>query len=94
MYLPSPPFIWREALFARKLLPWLPPLDSATIIAKDLDCPPHSQWNWELLVRQLAQSRIREPGNGLHGLAPGLRNRRRIWQLVEDILDTKIRLQE
>lgn len=80
-----PPKFWRRALVHGTLLPWLGPL-SADEVARKEDSKPqdtHSDWNWELLVRQLAQSNLHEPGKHIPDLAPGLRNRRRIWKLLE-----------
>lgn len=41
-------------------------------------------WNWELLVRQLARKKIHEPHDRSIKLPLQLRNRRRIWQLLEE----------
>lgn len=84
------PSHWREALLAGNILPWLPELDRNEIGLKDQKCPQDGEWDWELLVRQLAQIRIRTARGDLQGLARGLRNQRRIWQLVENILGTKV----
>ena len=66
------------------VLPWLSNLDAEAVREKEESSS--TVWNWELLVRQLAQSTIHEPGKVLENLPMGLRNRRRIWRLVEDIL--------
>ena len=39
-------------------------------------------WDWERLVRQLAQTEIFESGNLTESAPLGLRNRRQIWRLV------------
>ncbi len=41
-------------------------------------------WDWELLVRQLAQVEAFEEGNLMPSMPLGLRNRRRIWRLVDE----------
>lgn len=40
-------------------------------------------FDWELLVRQLAQLDVFEPGTAMPH--PGLRNRRRIWRILEEM---------
>jgi hypothetical protein len=45
---------------------------------------------WELLVRTLAQVRVFEPGNPLQHAPFRLRNRRRIWRLLEEDKDEDI----
>lgn len=83
------PSAWRDAL-AQSYLPWLWDLEPDTIAHKEASKPPEQEWNWELLVRQLAQVNIHEPGAVLEGLPMGLRNRRRIWRIVKDILSSKV----
>jgi hypothetical protein len=41
-------------------------------------------WDWELLARQLAQVDIFQPGSLMESAPLGLRNRRRIWRLLEE----------
>jgi hypothetical protein len=41
-------------------------------------------WDWELLVRQLTETDIFEPGKLMDHALLGLRNRRRIWRLVDE----------
>ena len=55
---------------------------------KEAELRGGDEWNWELLVRQLAQITLYEPGQVLKDLPLGLRNRRRIWRLVGDIMAT------
>ena len=55
---------------------------------KEAELRGGDEWNWELLVRQLAQGNLYEPGKVLKDLPLGLRNRRRIWRLVGDIMAT------
>lgn len=84
------PSSWRLALADGVILPWLPELDPRTFSNKEAALSAGQGWNWELLVRQLAQTNIYKPKMILKDLPLGLRNRRRIWRLVEDILATKI----
>ena len=85
----SPPSAWREAL-AHGYLPWLWDLEPDAIAHKEACKSPGKEWNWELFVRQLAQVNLHEPRAVLEDLPMGLRNRRRIWRLVEDILSQEV----
>lgn len=85
----STPSAWREG-FAHGYLPWLWDLELDAIAHKEASKPPEQEWNWELLVRQLAQFDLREPRAILQNLPMGLTNRRRIWGLVEDILSAEV----
>lgn len=80
---------WREAL-ARGYLSWLWDLEPDAVVHKEASKPLEQEWNWELLVRQLAQVDLHEPRAVLENLPIGLRNRRRIWRLVEDILSEEV----
>lgn len=71
---------WRLALLDGTVLPWLWDLD-----AKASDPYEPDVWDWELLVRMLAQTTIFEPGNAMEDVPLGLRNRRRIWRLLEEM---------
>ncbi|XXG93756.1 hypothetical protein Hte_000005 [Hypoxylon texense] len=71
---------WYGALVNKKLFPWLWDLDMEAVHEK-YRC---GSWDWELIVRQLSQLEIHEPGDGTLSLPVGLRNRRRIWRLLED----------
>ncbi|KAL2037048.1 hypothetical protein N7G274_010175 [Stereocaulon virgatum] len=82
------PSTWREALI-QGYLPWLWDLDKRAIVLKEAAKPEGHQWNWELLVRHLAQVEIHKPRAVLDDLPMGFRNRRRIWRLVDDILAEK-----
>ena len=77
--------IWREAL-TNGYLPWLWDLKPDALAHKEASKPLGGQWNWELLVRQLARVDLHEPKAVLEDLPMGLRNRRRIWRRVKDIL--------
>ena len=60
-------------------LPWLWDLDpTMPLLDKGNDL-----WDWEQLVRQLAQVEVFEPGNPMSKAPLNLRNRRRIWRILE-----------
>ena len=69
------PINWR-ALF-KDLLPWLWDLDLNEVPKRPASISSQ-EWDWELLIRQLAQS-------GAFDRFPRLRNRQRIWHLLEDM---------
>ncbi|KAK2871789.1 hypothetical protein FQN49_002829 [Arthroderma sp. PD_2] len=89
-YLPSD--IWCDFLFNKQLLPWLWDLDVAALQDQSLPSgdksrPPYNAtnyWNWEQLVRMLAQTEIFEPWNAMSEAPLRLRNRRRIWRLLDE----------
>lgn len=72
------PHWWREKLVSKETLPRLWDLDVNEIRAK------HGRWDWELLVRQLSQTEIHEPDDRSVSLPPSLRNRRRIWRILDE----------
>ncbi|KAI1385359.1 uncharacterized protein F4822DRAFT_342171 [Hypoxylon trugodes] len=85
-----PQWVWREVLLGGKCLPFMQDID-VTIV--DEFC---AQWgrnrkdqepNWELLVRKLSQEAwgIWDAENSILKVPNGLRNRRRIWKLVEEM---------
>ncbi|KAI1456221.1 hypothetical protein F4805DRAFT_232054 [Annulohypoxylon moriforme] len=85
-----PQWVWREVLLRGECLPFLPNLDIAVV--RDF-C---SRWrrdhgglepNWELLVRKLSQEAwcVWDAESSSLKVPNGLRNRRRIWQLVEEM---------
>lgn len=82
-----PPEIWRYMLFHRRLLPWLWDLDPTTTFPHEGSDPlpdeNGSLWDWEQLVRTLAQVKVFEPGNPMSKAPLKLRNRRRIWRILE-----------
>ena len=49
-----------------------------------LDDDYDQSWDWELLVRQLAQPEVFEPGGVMESAPLALRNRRRIWRLLDE----------
>lgn len=73
---------WLQALLDGKILPWLFDLDTDMIKQKDAE---PQDWDWEYLVRTLAQVEAFEPGNTMENAPLGLRNRRRIWRILEEI---------
>jgi len=81
------PSTWREMLFSRRVLPWLWDLDSTFLkaqpLGKEKAYHANGVWDWELLVRQLAQVDIFSDGKLMANIQLGLRNRRRIWRLVD-----------
>jgi len=76
-----PPSSWYQALATNKqLFPWLFDLNQTLIHQKH-----HSEtWNWELLIRKISQTTIHEPNDKTLTLPVALRNRRRIWRLLEE----------
>jgi len=42
------------------------------------------RWDWELLVRKISQLAIHEPDDTTLKLPLALRNRRRVWRLLEE----------
>lgn len=71
---------WCDALVGGTNLPWLWDLEIDLVRAKQ-----HAgRWNWELLTRQLSQIHICEPDDTSLSLPVSLRNRRRIWRLLEE----------
>jgi hypothetical protein len=71
---------WCEALVNKEMFPWLWDLDVSVVREKQRA----GHWNWELLARQLSQTKIHEPGDTSLRLPLPLRNRRRIWRLLEE----------
>ena len=71
---------WCDALISNDLLPWLWDLDISKVRAKQR----RGNWDWELLARQLSQVTIHEPDDTTLQIPQALRNRRRIWRLLEE----------
>lgn len=81
------PSAWRNILLDPKQLPFLWDLKADLVMAYDEEKRTQGIVpDWEELVRKLS-SRITHEGEGYGGLevANGLHNRRRIWQLVEEM---------
>ena len=83
-----PPKKWRDVLFKMNVLPWLWDLDpEALSLRRSVDVPPYDDdfsWNWEEFVRQLAQVEAFDTNGAMANAPMALRNRRRIWRLVEE----------
>lgn len=80
------PTVRYQSLLEYATIPWLWDLDYQVLRNKEASKPQGRDWDWELLIRQLAQPDIYEPGKALPNLPLGVRNRQRIWRLVEDLL--------
>ncbi|KAK8076287.1 hypothetical protein PG994_003559 [Apiospora phragmitis] len=65
---------WCDVLATKTSTPWLWDLDGEAVRRKQ----QNGDWNWEHLVRRLAQVRIHEPGDTTLQISLGLRNRRKI----------------
>ncbi|MCJ1485499.1 hypothetical protein MMC06_005673 [Schaereria dolodes] len=78
---------WKEALLSGKLIPWLWDLDHEACRRVDKEASEASVhgWDWELFARMLAQTAIFEQGNMMEGVPLGLRNRRRIWRIAQEL---------
>jgi hypothetical protein len=71
---------WCEALVNKEMFPWLWDIDTHVIRERQQT----GHWNRELLARQLSQTKIHEPRDITLELPLQLRNRRRIWRLLEE----------
>ncbi|KAH1283543.1 hypothetical protein KXX48_002253 [Aspergillus fumigatus] len=93
-----PARLWRDLLFYGLILPWLWDLDvfalqSCPATSDAVDVPTFEAeevWDGERLVRTLAQVDVFEPGQPLEHAPLRLRNRRRIWRLLEEAEDGDI----
>lgn len=74
-----PQIYWRQIFVDGRLLPFLWDFELCQALQSKGD---DIRWNYELLVRQLAQVEYFESGENV---PLGLRNRRRIWRLVEEM---------
>ena len=91
-FLVSPTY-WLQVLLEDSLLPWLWDLDAEAIMGKQDSRSPGQQWDWELLLRQLGQTDDYKQERvtwAMSEMPLGLRNKRRIWGLVSDILNEDI----
>ncbi|THZ89287.1 hypothetical protein D6C84_00199 [Aureobasidium pullulans] len=70
---------WCDALVQSAGLPWLYDLNTAIIRSKQRS----GQWDWKALVVKLRNPGIHLPGDPSLQLPPSLRNRRRIWRILE-----------
>lgn len=73
------PIVWQRILSDASLLPFLWDIDKSVIMSHG------PGFDYELLVRQLSQPEMFDKGHSLHTLPSRLRNRRRIWRLLEDM---------
>ncbi|KAI5863730.1 hypothetical protein GGS23DRAFT_604744 [Durotheca rogersii] len=85
-----PQWAWREVLLRGECLPFLRDLDAgaaARFCARWEAEGPRPEPNWELLVRKLGQENWRtwDAEASSLGVPGGLRNRRRVWKLVEEM---------
>ncbi|KAK8002171.1 hypothetical protein PG991_014393 [Apiospora marii] len=71
---------WYDVLAMNQSLPWLWDLDGEVLHKKAQE----GDWDWEHLVRRLAQAEIHEPRDKTLQIPLGLRNRRRIWRVLEE----------
>lgn len=69
-----------ELLVKPRTFPWLWDLDTRSLRAKHTS----SRWHWESLLRSLSQPDIYMPSNDTLHLPLSLRNRRRIWRILEE----------
>jgi hypothetical protein len=83
---------WKEILISGRFLPFLWDLDLDLLGAKVSQLPGKLEWNWERLVRQLSQSgfldyaaKASQDSHYVQGVPFGLRNRRRIWRILEEM---------
>ena len=69
-------------LFKHPILPWIWDFDAV---------PAKEQQNkdWDHLIKQLSSIEIVDPPNVIADLPLGLRNQRRIWALIDDMLSLK-----
>jgi len=74
------PHWWCVALVNKEMFPWLCDIDTDMIRKKQQT----GNWNWELLSRQLSQTKIHDPCDTTLKLPLRLRNRRRIWRTLEE----------
>ena len=93
------PIHWRRLLLKDGIFPWLWDIDHRVtadhgfdVRDEDLTVSEYMDvhwadngWDWELLVRELAQSNVFEPGSTMQYAPSGLRNRRRIWRVLEEM---------
>ncbi|KAK3167160.1 hypothetical protein OEA41_010286 [Lepraria neglecta] len=86
-FLVSPSY-WLQTLLECSLIPWLWDLDTEAILRKEQSKSKGQEWNWELLIRRMAQNDIYESKKvtwAMENVPLGLRNRKRIWGLIQDI---------
>ncbi|XXH01239.1 arginine metabolism regulation protein II [Hypoxylon texense] len=85
-----PQWVWRDVLLIGQCLPFLPEIDVSVVedfCSQWEEQHPGKEPNWEFLVRRLSQEdwSIWDAESSSLKVPNGLRNRRRIWQLVEEM---------
>lgn len=75
---------WRSLLLDKTVFPWLWDLTLSSLPMRPKDSPEDKLWNWELLVRKLSQIVIHEPEDATLNLPFELKNRRRIWRILDE----------
>ncbi|KAI9664255.1 MAG: hypothetical protein M1831_002434 [Alyxoria varia] len=78
-----PQYFWRDKLLSGSLFPWLDDLQAQVFAEKEAELGENECWNWELLARGLSQNSMIEYNDETLTLPLGLKNRRRIWILLE-----------
>ncbi|OJD31758.1 factor for adipocyte protein [Diplodia corticola] len=79
-----PQTAWMDLLMQAQLVPYLWDLRRDEVEKKVAEGRARGvEWDFELLVRRLCQSRSAANGASLSSMPDGLRNRQRIWELVE-----------
>ncbi|KKY22113.1 hypothetical protein UCDDS831_g03950 [Diplodia seriata] len=82
-----PQTAWMDLLMQGQIVPYLWDLRRDEVEKKVAEGRDRGiEWDFELLVRRLCQSQSMADGAPLSSMPCGLRNRQRIWKLVEDII--------
>ena len=79
------PSIWKGMLLNGQIIPFLSDLDGDDFDQELLNCSRPAELDYERLVRQLTQVAPKLNMELLPGLPAGLRNRIRIWRLVQEM---------
>ncbi|KAL0261904.1 hypothetical protein SLS55_003337 [Diplodia seriata] len=81
-----PQTAWMDLLMQGQIVPYLWDLRRDEVEKKVAEGRDRGiEWDFELLVRRLCQSQSMADGAPLSSMPCGLRNRQRIWKLVEDM---------
>ena len=87
------PSYWLQALSEGSLFAWLWDIETKDLVRKEQSKSKKQEWDWELLVRALAENDIYENEEviwAMENVPLGLRNRKRIWRLVQDIFSEQV----
>ncbi|KAB2572189.1 hypothetical protein DBV05_g9170 [Lasiodiplodia theobromae] len=77
---------WMNLLLQGQVVPYLWDLDRDEVEKKVAEGRERGvEWDFELLVRRLCQARSMADGAPLASMPAGLRNRQRVWKLVQDM---------